>query len=170
MYYKILKVLVLLSLILPVYAARGEVRAQAAPNGIELPEGYKDWSVISISHRIDNHTLRVIFGNEIAVKAARAGQPNPWPDGAILGKTVWKETAKEQWPTAIAPREFVHAEFMIKDAQAYKTNGTGWQWARWVGMEQKPYGKDADFSKECITCHTPVKSRDWVFTTPAQLP
>ncbi|WP_455234582.1 cytochrome P460 family protein [Thiogranum longum] len=141
-----------------------------APNGIQLPANYKDWAVISISHRVDNNTMRVIVGNEVAIKAARAGNTNPWPDGAILGKMVWKEAAKDSWPKAIAPNEFVHAEFMFKDQGKYQDNGTGWGWARWLGMDQKPWGKDANAEQECIACHTPVKSSDWVFTTPAQLP
>jgi len=141
-----------------------------APNGVRLPEGYRDWPVISISHRTDNHSMRAIVGNDIAVRAARAGQTAPWPDGAILGKLVWKEMAEQHWPSAIAPKSFVHAEFMIKDSEAGKANGSGWLWARWVGLEQKPFGEDAGFDKACISCHTPVKSRDWVFTTPAPLP
>lgn len=124
--------------------------------------------MISASHRIDNHTFRVILGNDKAIEAARAGNTNPWPDGAVLGKLVWKEKAKDSWPTAIAPDQFVHAEFMFRDTGKYKE--TGWGWARWVGMEQKPYGKDASVGQECIACHTPVKSNNWVFTTPAQLP
>lgn len=152
-------------------AAASETSAvKAAPNGIELPAGYKDWPVISSSHRVDNNTLRIIVGNDVAVRAAREGHTNPWPDGAILGKLVWKEAAKDSWPKAIAPAEFVHAEFMFKDAAKYAGNGTGWGWARWVGMDQTPYGKDAGFSQECIACHTPVKANDWVFTLPAQLP
>jgi hypothetical protein len=143
---------------------------EAAPNGIEFPVGYQDWPVISSSHRVDNNTLRVIVGNDLAVRAARAGQTNPWPDGAILGKLVWKEAPKDSWPKAIAPAEFVHAEFMFKDAAKYAGNGTGWGWARWVGMDQRPYGADASFSGECIGCHRPVKANDWVFTLPAQLP
>ncbi len=153
----------------PADAEPASTGIQPSPNGIQLPHGYKDWSVLSVSHRIDNHTLRAIVGNEIAIKAARTGQTNPWPDGAILGKMVWKETSEQHWPKAIAPREFVHAEFMLKDARKYR-NGTGWGWARWTGLEQKPYGKDANVAQECIACHTPVKSRDWVFTTPAELP
>jgi hypothetical protein len=155
----------------PALGAAGETGGvRAAPNGIELPTGYKDWPVISSSHRVDNNTLRVIVGNEVAVRAAREGHTNPWPDGAILGKLVWKEAAKESWPTAIAPAQFVHAEFMFKDSVRWGKNGTGWGWARWVGMEQMPYGENAGFSQECIACHTPVKSNDWVFTHPAQLP
>ena len=140
-----------------------------APNGITLPEAYKDWRVISISHRTDNHSLRTILGNDIAVAAARAGNTNPWPKGTILGKLVWKQKAEEHWPTAIAPDKFVHAEFMFKDSEKYKSTG-GWGYARWLGLDQKPYGKDSDFAQECVACHTPVKGNDWVFTTPAAMP
>lgn len=161
---------VLLACVASVAAGGEAVAVKPAPNGIELPAGYRDWPVISMSHRIDNNTLRVIVGNDVAVKAARAGQTRPWPDGAVLGKLVWKEAAKDNWPTAIAPAQFVHAEFMFKDAARYRDNGTGWGWARWVGAEQQPYGEDAGFSQECIACHTPVKGQDWVFTQPAQLP
>jgi hypothetical protein len=66
-----------------------------APNGIQLPQGYKDWRVISSSHRTDNNTMRVIVGNDKAIDAARKGQTNPWPDGAILGKLVWKAEIDE---------------------------------------------------------------------------
>jgi len=140
-----------------------------APNGIELPEGYKDWRVIAPSHRTDNNTLRVIVGNDAAVVAARSNRTNLWPDGAILGKLVWKDTAHEKWETATVPGEFVHAEFMIKDAEKYRDTG-GWGFARWLGRQQTPYGKDANFAQECFTCHTPMKDRDYVFTVPASLP
>ncbi|TCK19020.1 cytochrome P460 [Thiogranum longum] len=74
------------------------------------------------------------------------------------------------WPKAIAPDKFVHAEFMFRDSKKWADNGTGRGWARWVGSQQKPYGEDAGFSQECISCHTPVKGSNWVFTTPALFP
>ena len=140
-----------------------------APNGIKFPAGYQDWRVISMSHRVDNNTVRIIYGNDAAIRAARAGNTNPWPDGAILGKVVWKQKPEAHWQSAIAPDKFVHAEFMFKDANKYASTG-GWGWARWKGLDQKPYGKNANFSQECVACHTPVKHRDWVFTSPAILP
>jgi len=140
-----------------------------APNGITLPENYKDWRVIASSSRIDNNTLRVILGNDIAIAAARNGTTNPWPDGAILGKMVWKNTTLKAWEKAVVPGEFVHAEFMFKDAEKWKDTG-GWGFARWKGMGQAAYGKDASFVNECFSCHTPVKDNDYVFTYPAQLP
>ena len=140
-----------------------------APNGITLPAGYKDWRVIATSHRTDNKTLRVILGNDIAVNAARNGQTKPWPDGSVLAKLVWKEATHAAWPTAIVPEAFVHAEFMVKDSKKYAATG-GWGFARWLGMDQKPYGQDANFVQECFGCHTPVKGNDWVFTHPVMLP
>jgi len=138
----------------------------ASSHGITYPEGWQNWATIAISHRTDNKTMRTILGNDIAVKAARAGNINPWPDGAVLGKVVWKDTQLEDWQAATAPGKFVHAEFMFKDAKKY-ADTYGWGWARWVGLAQKPFEKGAQV---CTSCHTPVKNRDWVFTDPASLP
>jgi hypothetical protein len=135
-------------------------------NGITYPEGWQDWATIAVSHRNDNKTMRVILGNNVAVTAARAGNTRPWPDGAIIGKVVWKDTTLEDWPAATAPGEFVHAEFMFKDSEQYAETG-GWGWARWVGLDQVPFN---DGMEACIACHTPVRERDWVFTDPAPLP
>jgi len=150
-------------------AATPQPPVQPAANGIALPQGYKDWRIIAPSHRTDNSTLRIILGNERAQQAVRSGQTNPWPDGAILAKLVWKDTSHEAWPEATIPGKFVHAEFMVKDARKFSATG-GWGFARWLGMEQQPYGKDAAFVQECFGCHQPVKDADYVFTRPAVLP
>lgn len=139
--------------------------AKEKSHDIAYPEGWQNWATISVSHRHDNNTSRVILGNDIAIKAARTGQTNPWPDGAIIGKVVWKDVALETWPAALKPGQFVHAEFMFKDAGKYKD--TGWGWARWVGEEQQAFNKG---EQVCVACHTPVKDRDWVFTIPAFFP
>jgi hypothetical protein len=146
-----------------------KIPVRPAPNGIKIPDGFKSWRLIASSHRSDNNTMRVILGNDTAIQAARYGQTNPWPDGSILAKLVWKNKAHEKWPTATVPGEFVHSEFMIKDSKKYPETG-GWGFARWKGKNQKPYGKDAGFVNECFGCHTPVKDNDYVFTHPAELP
>ena len=140
-----------------------------APNGIQIPAGYKDWRVIGVSHRTDNNTLRMILGNDAAIAAARSGETRPWPDGAILAKIVMKDDAHDSWPAATVPGKFVHAEFMIKDNEKYAETD-GWGYARWLGADQTPYGKDETFVQECHGCHTPVKDNDFVFTKPVLLP
>jgi hypothetical protein len=140
-----------------------------APNGINFPQDYKDWRVVSSSHRVDNSTLRVILGNGTAIKAARSSQTNPWPDGSVLGKLVWKDSTLASWEKAVVPGEFVHVEFMIKDAAKYQDTG-GWGFARWKGVQLEPYGQDPSFVYECFGCHTPVKENDYVFTHPSTIP
>ena len=152
-----------------ILAAGATFAADPAPNGITLPDGYKDWRIIASSQRTDNNTMRVILGNPQAVEAARGGQTAPWPDGAVMAKLVWKTTTLDKWPAASVPGDFVQAEFMVKDSKKYADTG-GWGFARWLGQGQKPYGKDASFAQECFGCHQPVKDRDYVFTQPAALP
>jgi hypothetical protein len=141
----------------------------ASPNGIAFPEDYPDWRVISVSHRTDHHSMRAILGNDIAIEAARENRINPWPEGAALAKVVWKEGPEEDWAPAIAPKDFIHVEFMFKDSKKWAATG-GWGYARWVGEDLEPYGKNDSFTQECVACHTPVKDRDWVYTTPAFMP
>ncbi|MGR9074276.1 MAG: cytochrome P460 family protein [Gammaproteobacteria bacterium] len=142
---------------------------QISPSGVEFPQNYRNWRLIGSSHREDNNTLRVILGNHKAVQAAKDGKTNPWPDGAILAKLVWKDAKHPKWETATVPADFVHAEFMHKDDVKYRETG-GWGFARWTGPGLKPYGDDGSFVQECYGCHTPMKDNDYVFTKPSPLP
>ena len=114
--------IILLSLFSVITFATGN-KISVKPNleGLKLPEKYKDWRVISASHRTDNKSMRIILGNDVAIKASRLNQTNPWPEGTILGKLVWKQTNEKNWPTAISPEEFIHAEFMYKDTKKFKS-------------------------------------------------
>jgi hypothetical protein len=165
------KLIVLGTLAGAVTVAMAQVVAQVAPapNGIAFPEGYQDWRVISVSERTDNSTLRVIVGNDIAIVAARAGETNPWPDGAILGKIVLPQKAHEAWPTALVPDGLRHVEFMVKDSTLYSATG-GWGFARWLGMDRTPFGENASFADACYACHVPVAENDYVFTEPITFP
>ncbi len=140
--------------------------ADPAHNGIAHPDGWQNWAMIGASYRTDNNTIRSVIGNDVALRAA---QTNPWPDGAILGKVVWREAEMPNWAAAKQAAAFVHPEFMIKDAQKYAAT-KGWGWSRWLGTDQRPYGANAEFAQECITGHPPAANRDLVFTTPAVLP
>lgn len=160
--------IIVLILLLSVFATLVSAAEQVSEpsHGISYPKGWQNWGTIAVSHRIDNNTLRVILGNDVAIKAARIGNTNPWPDGAILGKVVWKEEKLENWKEAIVPDKLVHTEFMFKNSEKY-SQSYGWGWARWVGLEQKPFDLG---TQVCTSCHTPVKNRDWVFTEPAIFP
>lgn len=136
---------------------------QPAPNGIQFPYGYQNWKAISATDRFDNGTLRVILGNDTAVKAVAEGHTNPWPGGSTLAKVAWFARADGQGQ--IRSGAFFQVEFMIRDRQKYAAT-KGWGWARWRGAGLAPYGKDSGFATECVGCHTPLRDNDYVFTVP----
>lgn len=139
-----------------------------APNGIAMIRGYEDWKVIAPSYRPDKDHVRVILGNDTALKAMKAGT-RPFPDGTILAKVAWTTRKHSKFPVAIEPDKFAQVEFMVKDAGKYAATG-GWGFARFVGPELKPYGQGPSFVQECYGCHVPVMDNDFVFTSLAPLP
>ncbi len=139
-----------------------------AANGVIFPEDYKQWFPVGVSHRTDKESLRLILANPIAKKAIEAGKTNPWPNGSILGKIVWKDTTHQYWQAATVPGKLTHVEFMFKDTKKYKKTG-GWGYARWLGKNNKPYGGILA-EQECYQCHLKVKKTDLVFTRPVTLP
>jgi len=132
-------------------------------NGITYITDYKNWQVISASDRFDNGTMRVIYGNDIAVKAVKAQDINPWPDGTIFAKAAWDKL--EDMQGNVTTGAFKQVEFMIKDAKKYKSTN-GWGFARFKTPQLIPYGKDVMFTTECINCHKPMQQNDFVFTFP----
>jgi len=166
---KIQAAFLLISLVLlPALSSHADT-VQTTANGIKYPIGLKNWRVISSSFRTDNNTQRVILGNSLAINASRSGKTNPWPNGAILAKLVWKNSQHPQWNKAIVPGEFVHSEIMIRDSSKYTSTG-GWGFARWIGETQQPYGEKKSFAQECFACHKHAKDSHFVFTKPATIP
>ena len=150
-----------------VLLAKGEVAA--APNGIGFPYKYKNWPVLSVNQRPDTQSISVVVGNLEAVRAARKGQTNPWPDGTVIGHLVFEPSELRGTPSAVESGMLVRAEFMFKDVEAYAGNSSGWGWARWDGEQLAPYGEKG-FEEECIECHTKVSGTDWLFSKPVELP
>lgn len=141
---------------------------KAAPNGISFLPDYKTWTPISSTARADNHTLRLILGNPVAIHAIAANQIHPWPDGTVFAKVAWLEQQQDSEPGIIRSGAFYQVEFMIKDSHKYPAT-QGWGWARWRGANLTPYGKDANFVNECVSCHKPVAKTDHVFTFPIRV-
>lgn len=121
-----------------------------SPNGVRYTPEFKNWKVISMSTLFDN-SIRVIYGNNIAVKAVETDNFHPWPDGSIIVKAVWKQS--ESPDGEIRPGEFINAQFMVKDSKKY-TDTEGWGFAKFSGKSLHPTGKTASFAREsCIACH-----------------
>jgi len=131
----------------------------AAPTGVTIPKGYRNWQVVAPSQRDDKDEIRVILGNNMAMKAVRTKQL-PFPDGAILAKLAWKRAKSAEFDKTFVPGEPQRIEFMVKDAKKYAATG-GWGFGRFVNgapADEKEHGT-------CWPCHeSNVKGNDFVFT------
>jgi hypothetical protein len=114
-----------------------------APNGIAYPAGWEHWRVVAVSHRTDNKSLRAILGNDVAVRAARAGQVNPWPDGSVRAKVMWKDATHERW-----------LEFRLKDAAKYASTA-GWASRGGAAGISRPTGPARTSSRNALAATRP---------------
>ncbi len=140
-------------------AIPGAFGAEAAPTGVTIPKGYRNWSVVAVSQRDDKDEIRAILGNETAMKAFR-NKTLPFPDGAILAKLSWKRAKSAEFPQTFVPGAPQRIEFMVRNSKKYAATG-GWGFGRFV--DGKP--ASAEDHATCFPCHKAnVKDHDNVFT------
>jgi hypothetical protein len=95
--YMWVAVVVLSGVIAYVAHASAQAGGEASPIfGIKIPPGYRDWRVITVAHEEgNNNDLRVVLGNDIAIKAYRQGKL-PFPDGTIIARLAWSYVPSEE--------------------------------------------------------------------------
>ena len=107
--------------------------------------------------------MRIILGNDVAIKAIAHNNINPWPDGTKFAKVGWFQQPDEAGE--VRAGKFFKVGFMIKDHRKYASTA-GWGWAEWLGDDLRPVGEGPDFAQECVMCHLPMQKRDYVYTMP----
>jgi len=147
-------------------AAGAPASAGAAPHVTEIPQGYRDWRLISIAHEEGNlHSIGALLGNDRAYEAFRTGKL-PYPEGSVLAALHYKDVlsdennkvfGQEQSHVAGTP---TNIQFMVKDTKKYAATG-GWGYGHF-SPEGKP-GTDAQLAT-CFPCHQKA-TREGVFST-----
>lgn len=159
---------------------QGSLAAQSTPNlaqqsaaesqppaiqSITLPDGYREWKLLSVAHEAGAlNDLRAILGNDIAYEAARKGIV-PFPDGAAIARLAWVYTSSERNNKSFGKNQsFVAGEptnvqLLVKNSGKFSSTG-GW------GFAQFSKGNPANeaMTKDCFSCHSSVKTSDYVFT------
>ncbi|ASZ12202.1 heme-binding domain-containing protein [Chitinophaga pendula] len=132
-------------------------------NGIKYIPDFQQWQVLVTTSRFDNNTTRVVYGNDIAVKAIRENHLNPWPEGSTIVKVVWNNL--EDGKGDVRPGTFNNVQIMIKDNKRFPET-KGWGFARFNGVHLTNYGKTAQLGNDCFTCHKIAKDYGYVFDIP----
>ncbi|MFD0936432.1 cytochrome P460 family protein [Methylobacterium trifolii] len=152
------------------------VTARAQPDdaspiyGVRLPEGYRDWKLVSVAQENGaNNDIRAILGNEIALKAFRDGT-RPFPDGAVIARLAWRyEPSPRNDAVFPAPQSFVagaptNVQISIKDSKRYADTG-GWGYGQ---FDAGVANKNVSLTQSCFACHTKLRDlspgSDLVFT------
>ena len=133
--------------VVTVSSVSGQSDGGAAPiYGIKLPQGYRDWRLISVARlaagksdpalveaRMAHKQLRAQLGNDIAIKAFQEGKL-PFPDGAIIAALHWNEVSSDENDKVLAtgfpgagldssvPGSAVNVQFMVKDFNKVRRN------------------------------------------------
>lgn len=137
--------------------------AGPSPNGVPFLPDFARWRVISTTDRGDNHTLRIITGNAVAIRAIEQHTLPSWPEGTAFAKITWQ--AVDDGHGHLRPGKFVQVELMEKHRVQYAGTG-GWGFARFTGDNLKPYGSGPHFENQCLGCHAPLMRNDYVFSLP----
>lgn len=158
-----------------VVAAQRGSSANASPVfGVKLPAGYRDWKLISVAQENGkNNDIRAILGNDIAVKAYRAGV-RPFPDGSVIVRLAWRyQSSPRNDKVFPAPQSFVTGEptnvqVSVKDSKRYAAT-RGWGYGQFENGIPNP---DPAVVQACFACHVKLekleRGADFVFTAYSQ--
>jgi hypothetical protein len=131
----------------------------------KIPDGYRDWKLISVAHEEGNlHSIGAVLGNDEAFKAYRDGKL-PFPNGSIIAALHYSHVPSEENNKVFGKSQsFVagpptNIQFMVKDSKKYAATG-GWGFATFVDGKPAPEAS----MKSCFPCHNQIKARDLVFT------
>lgn len=95
--FPVLAVATLACIVASIAPALGQPARQGAPAFVkEMPPGYRDWRLISVSHEAGNvNSIGAVLGNDVAIKTYREGKL-PFPDGTIIAALHYKYVPSDE--------------------------------------------------------------------------
>jgi hypothetical protein len=149
-----------------------------AMNGIDpsqYADFWKDWHWVTSRYRKDNNETRIVFANDIAWHAMES-RLGTYPDGAMFAKALFNSEDDPVFPASKVPKGYTEVEFIKKDKAAYASTA-GWGYAIFyfdpLKSDHHSLGLNAKLAEQvgrnCFSCHSIAKSRDYVFALPAFL-
>ncbi len=132
---------------------------------LSYPADYKKWELVKSALIAEGEPLFEPFGgihhvyrNDIAAKAAKAGEP--YPNGSIFVFDLYDTRESDSGPEEGA-RKFT--AIMEKRPDLFSETG-GWGYQAFRGDKNEPFVTDA--RKDCYNCHESEAPRDYIFSAP----
>jgi hypothetical protein len=109
--------------------ARGHADGQSARYVTDILSGYRDGQWISSAHEAGNlNSLGAVLGNDVAIRAFRAGKL-PFPDDTIIAALHYRGVPSEEnnkvfgQAQSFVPGAPTNIQFMVKDSSQVRRNG-----------------------------------------------
>ncbi len=141
-----------------------------ARGGITVPPDYRTrwvflgaWSIDAGEGTVGAKSLHNVYTQSDAVKAYRKG--GEFPDGTVLVKELLRLKTRPMTTGTVSHAVDIEGWFvMVKDTKnrfvGNKLWGDGWGWAL---FSSDGVLKTKDYKAECLGCHIPAKSTDWIY-------
>lgn len=91
---------------------------QSASLAGELPANPLQWKVITSAISHADSTMSTLYGNDVAVRYARANSQHIYPTGSVLSLVTWAQREDDRWFGAKIPDRVKSVEFVFVDATA----------------------------------------------------
>lgn len=134
------------------------------------------WKLVTVRYRIDTQEMRFTYANSSAYAALIAGGKD-YPDGAVFGKIGLMTEDDPVFTSSKVPSGAQRIQLMVRDKSKYAATG-GWGYAVFgpttdnkINARSSPKRTQelAGMTNACFSCHQIVKSRNYVFSLPADL-
>jgi Cytochrome P460 len=157
----------------PSLAQAAEVASIADATGsLHVPTDYREkyeflgsWAIAADKGQ-GSQQIHVVYASPGAIEAFR--QHGAFPDGTVLVKEVHSTTTAPMTTGAVSREQDLKGWFvMVKDAKGShpgnKLWGDGWGWS-WFDAGKPTKTTSTDYKSDCLGCHIPAKSTDWIYT------
>jgi hypothetical protein len=83
-----------------------------------LPANPMQWKIITSTINKADSTMSTLYGNDLAVRYARANSQHNYPTGSVLSLVTWTQRGDEHWFGARIPDRVKSVEFVGIDVAA----------------------------------------------------
>jgi hypothetical protein len=160
------------------YAARYSALAATATESVadsqgnlHVPKDYRahyqflgSWAVAADGGK-GSKEIHTVYASTGAV--AQFKQLGHFPDGAVLVKEVYEADTASMTTGTVSRENTLKGWFvLVKDSKSShpdsKLWGDGWGWS-WFDAPNPDKTTSTDYKKDCLGCHVPAKSTDWIY-------